>query len=177
MYFSKKVLCTIRLRLASANEAGYALFIAVVVSGIVLTIGLGVSSIARMQIILSGYGRESESAFYAADTGAECVFRWDIKGDSNSNSVFPTSTASVAPPSGSGYTCNSVDISTIWDTTQRTSVAATTSWRLNFSDGSCADVYIGKSNNGLRTIVDSRGFNTCITSNDRRVERAIRVRY
>src|SRR3989338_2338056 len=64
------------------GEAGFTLLLAALVGSIVLAIGSSIFVIAQKQLILSSIGRESQFAFYAADTGAECALYWDIRHDS-----------------------------------------------------------------------------------------------
>jgi Tfp pilus assembly protein PilX len=67
------------------NE-GFVLLFAVLISTLVLAVGISMISIALKQVKLSGSGRDSEYAFYAANTGAECATYWDLA----SSSVFMT---------------------------------------------------------------------------------------
>ena len=48
---------------------GFVLPFAVLISGILLSIGLAVFNIIMKEVLLSSSGRESQFAFYAADTG------------------------------------------------------------------------------------------------------------
>ena len=69
-------------------SGGFVLSFAVLVAGILLSIGLAIFTITLKELILSGSGRESQFAFYAADTGGECALYWDIKHAGFSGSVF-----------------------------------------------------------------------------------------
>lgn len=62
------------------NQKGFALLFSVLVSVMVLAVGTSIINIALKQVILSGAGRESQFAFYAANTGLECALFWDLKG-------------------------------------------------------------------------------------------------
>jgi hypothetical protein len=64
---------------SSRKQAGFTLFVALIVSSLLLSIGLSLSNIILKQLIFSGSGRESQIAFYAADSGAECALYWDVK--------------------------------------------------------------------------------------------------
>ena len=74
------------------HSAGFALLYAVLLTGVVLTVGLGLSSILRKQIILSSTGAASQKAYYAANAIKECAIHWGIYGakdeDGNFVSVF-----------------------------------------------------------------------------------------
>ena len=64
---------------ASLRDRGFTILLAALVSAIVLAIGSSIFAIAQKQIILSSIGRDSQFAFYAADTAAECALYWDIR--------------------------------------------------------------------------------------------------
>jgi Tfp pilus assembly protein PilX len=76
------------------KNQGFTLFIAIVVTGTLLVISTGIINIALKQSSISGSGRESQNAFYAADTGMECALFWDVKNPSG-NTAFATSTGSI----------------------------------------------------------------------------------
>lgn len=60
------------------KNKGFTLLFAVLVSVLVLAVGASVITIALKQTILSSTGRESQYAFYAANTGLECALFWDL---------------------------------------------------------------------------------------------------
>jgi len=175
----------------SSSRRGFVLSLAVLVSGILLSIGLAIFSSALKELILSSSGRESQFAFYAADTGSECALYWDIRhpGPGFPTSVFATSSDSTILPDESGVFCNAEDITdpqSGWSTTigwdvstpgtyQSVSYEAVTVFDMAFANGSCATITVIKDSGTTR--IDSRGFNTCDTGNPRRVERGLRVSY
>lgn len=73
------------------HTRGFTLLLAALVASIVLALGSSVFLIARKQVTLSSLGRDSQFAFYAADTGAECALYWDIR-----YNLFATSTPWLA---------------------------------------------------------------------------------
>ncbi|MAG12315.1 hypothetical protein CL630_00700 [bacterium] len=157
-------------------SGGYLLLFSVVVSSIVLAIGLGIFNIVNKSLILSSAGRSSQVAFYAADTGVECALYWDRKHEGFSTTVFATSSASNPPVSG--VVCNNEDIaSEPWIISEQTVSSAKTTFNLTLNNGTCATVVLSKEDSGIRTKIESSGFNTCSLSNPRRIERAIRVTY
>lgn len=156
--------------LASARPSrdGFTLLMSVLIASIVLSIGLGIAGIVLKQILLTSSSKESQFAFYSADSGIECALFHDIQ-----NGFFPTSTDSGVP--GSGVNCNGQDIATTWSISA-TSLQAVTTFSFNFSpQPHCVTVVVTK--DGDTTRIESRGYNTCDTSNPRRVERAIRATY
>ena len=56
---------------------GFALLFSVLVSSLLLTIGLSIFSIALKELSISTASRQSIHAFYAADSGRECINYWD----------------------------------------------------------------------------------------------------
>lgn len=75
------------------TKKGFTLLFAVLVSVLVLSVGASVISVALKQSILSSTGRESQFAFYAANSGLECALFWDLNPDValgvGSERVFP----------------------------------------------------------------------------------------
>lgn len=70
------------------TQAGFVLSFSVLIAGVLLSVGLAIFSITLKELLLSSGGRESQFAFYAADTGGECALYWDIKHPGYSGSVF-----------------------------------------------------------------------------------------
>jgi hypothetical protein len=63
------------------------------VASIALALGLAIFSLAQKQVELSSLGRDSQLAFYAADTGAECGLYWDMRRGSFSTTTPPATVA------------------------------------------------------------------------------------
>ncbi len=165
------------------TKNGFVLVLAVLLSGVLLSIGITIFNLTFKELMISSSGRESQFAFYAADTAGECVLYWDIRHPGYSNSVFATSSGSTLIGTESGILCNKQDITDPstgwdanagWDITGITSTGATTVFDMKFDNGSCATVTIIK--NSGATQIDSRGYNIC-TTNPRRVERGLRIKY
>ena len=167
-----------------SKKGGYALLFTITVAGIILIIGTSIVNIVRKEILLSGTARESQFSFYAADAGIECALLWDIRHPWSPNfdvTVFATSNIvgnyEHIPGAGQGATCDGDDINPFGNITEQTPTSATTEFNLVFSDDTCANVTVQKINQGARTVIDARGYNTCDLSSPRRVERALRVTY
>ena len=152
------------------RNKGFTVLFAVIISTLVLALGLGIVAITMKEIKLSGAGRDSELAFYAADSGLECAEYFDI-----AKAVFATSTSDPAT-----VTCNQIDTTTV---TTGDESSATSTFRMYMEyvgavptiSKPCADVTVSKS--GGSTVIDSRGYNTCDPANLRRLERGYSVRY
>ena len=143
------------------KNQGFTLFIAMVVMGTILLVTTGMVSLAVRQARVSSSSRESQHAFYAADTGVECAVYWDVQNPSGP-SAFATST-------GSQISCN--------NQTMTVGGVATSTFTFNFSpDPFCVTVTVNKASTCV-TRIESKGYNTCDASNSRRVERAVRAVY
>ena len=145
-----------------------------VVTATLLLVAMGIISITVREAFLTSAGRESQYAFYAADTGVECAIYWDVK-NSSGYSAFSTSTYST-------IFCNQ-DSSNITNPSSTNKPGNTvggnlpTVFNLTFLPNPyCATVSVTKNNDGT-TIIKSSGYNTCDTASARRVERALEVSY
>ncbi len=150
------------------KNKGFTLFVAIIITGTLLLIATGIASLAVRQALISTSGRESQYAFYAADTGIECALYWDVKNPAGF-SAFSTST-------GATISCNkdASNPSNEWVVGgSYTSVINHISF---LPDQYCAIVTVTKGLDGS-TKIESLGYNTCDTSSSRRVERAVRATY
>jgi hypothetical protein len=175
---------------------GFVALFAVLISSIVLVISFGLLNIALKEVILASSGRESQFGFYAADAGVECALYWDITGLTGAgDSIFPTSTALYqSNPRPSNIYCGTLaDGTTRQDITSdrsanlgnsffgtiqylETATAATTTFFMNVVYGrACSKVEVSK--DATRTKIQAYGYNTCVFTDPKVVERAIRVTY
>lgn len=60
-------------------QKGFTILVAVVTAGILLIIAMSIGGIALKEQVLSTANKESQIAFYAADTGIECMLYLDLK--------------------------------------------------------------------------------------------------
>ncbi|MEK7127996.1 MAG: hypothetical protein AAB933_00325 [Patescibacteria group bacterium] len=107
----------------SKSGAGFVILFAVTVSGILLSIALGISSIALKEIKFGTSARDTNDAFFAADTGAEyALFHYKSPSD-----YPPDTITEVDPPivglgsTGQGCAKVTVDKATVPSTTIITS--------------------------------------------------------
>lgn len=159
-------------RAAGRSARGFTLLFAVLVGSLLFSVGLAVANLAIKELTLSAAGKESEKAFYAADTGIECALYWDRR-------VAGTFPDSETAPRRASITCNAAAIALT--VANETPSAATTTFRIDISP-SCADVVVGKTEAqggpAGSTVIESRGRSECgAAENPARVERALRVRY
>src|SRR3989344_4309903 len=60
-----------------SKQQGVVILYAVLLVSVILAINLGIFNITYRQILLSSVARESEIAFFAADSGRHCAMFWD----------------------------------------------------------------------------------------------------
>jgi len=150
-------------------KRGFALLYSVLVASLLLAIGLSIFNITIKELVLSSSARDSEFAFFAADTGTDCALYWDYVGGAFSTED-PAASVNCA-----GQTA---PVTTEVDGENSTHAF---SLDLGADNPYCTDVTVEKTSieGGLfrSTTIVSRGYNTCDAENPRRVERAIRVNY
>lgn len=149
-------------------QEGFTLFIAIVIMGTLLLISTGVINLAVKQAVISSSGKESQLAFYAADSGMECALYWDVKSPTG-HSAFATST-------GSTIYCNQDSSNPDNEWVVGGSSVSTINHITLLPSPACAIVTVTK-NPDNTTLIESFGYNTCDNTNPRRVERAVRATY
>lgn len=176
------------MNIHSTTKKGFTLFIAMIVSSLLLGIGFSLGNIILKQLQLTSSGKESQIAFYAADSGAECALFWDRKiadGSSQVEGSFkPAGTLDVFCGSATGGAV----ASKVQEYNPLFPTQATTTFHVDYTDTggtavfACAIVKVIK--NGPYTTIDSRGYNApfdsvagCDLSNPRTVERGLRVNF
>lgn len=159
------------------QNSGFAMLFAVLLASFLVTLGVSIFSISLKEIQITTSIRDSQIAYYAADSARECALYWDAK-----EGAFPVvginadKDTEVVP-----ITCNgtSVQLSfTKIDGTDYTMLipkypffqASSTS-----SSTPVASIKITKESleNSIRTTIESYGYNTSILG--RRVERGIKT--
>ena len=93
----------------AAREHGYTLLFAVLISALVLGVGVSILNIARKELLLNSSARESQYAFYAADTGYECAVYWDTVQNAFSTSS-PASSITCGTTSAGATTTSAVTL-------------------------------------------------------------------
>ena len=180
------------LRIKGKGQRGFTLLLAALVGSIVLALGSAVFGIATKQVTLSSIGRNSQFAFYAADTAAECALFWDFRSDISSHKdIFATSSDSAEPGS---VTCDgkNADLDFLEDPYSAKpnpdDDAATTTFQYDVTASGgkpyCAVVSVAKvldtASGGFKTVIRSNGYsNSCLTRFDApdTLERAVQLRY
>ncbi len=158
------------------RQKGVSLFIAVLVASVATLFSFAISNIALREVLLAQTGRDSQLAFYAANSGIECALFWDLK-----HSAFRPEFSQRS------IECNYNNVSfnmlgtiggdeTVWTHPDLGF------FPLGVGDG-CFKISITKvvkveeENTTVDTTLVSRGYNVCDLDSPRILERAIRVMY
>lgn len=180
------------------KNGGFSVLFASLIGSLVLAIGLAILTITLKQITLASAGRESQRAFYAADTGTEFALYLD-RGGANSedcpNGIFPIPGQSnvicglndfeyqfdgqTLNDDGSGLDENENFVAAAGSTQSITTINVR---RTDISTNPvCFDITVTKSsdNDGMtvETEIEVRGYNTCKEDATNRFERAIKTTY
>lgn len=140
--------------------------LAALIASVALSLGTAIFALAQKELTLSSVGRDSQFAFYAADTGAECALYWDIRFQ-----LFPTST-----PTQKNLTCDGEQKAT---TALHEGDAIISSFEFE-PNGYCAKVSVTKRDTHPRTVIHVDGYNTTcanIETSSHALERSVDLKY
>ncbi len=156
---------------AKGFRSGFILLFAVTLSAIILSITLGVANITYKEVSFSTSARDSNDAFFAADTGAECALFYDKLG----NTSFPID--GVGAPASINCAGRTATVaSAVNGSGASYSFIIHSMGSLNTA---CAKVNIVKNTteSPAKVTITSTGYNvgdeSCISTNSRRVEREL----
>ena len=135
------------------KKRGVILLIAVLVASASLVIGMGVYNRVYKELVLASFFEQAQSAFSSADTGLECAIYGDTR-------VPRATSASCGGSLVSGW---------------NPSLNASASFSL--TTPVCVSIEITKNAVSPLTTIKARGYNTCVTTDPRRVERGLRIDY
>lgn len=149
-----------------AGSRGFTLMLAALVASVVLSLGTAIFALAQKELTLSSVGRDSQFAFYAADSGAECALYWDIRFQ-----LFPTTT-----PESKQLTCDNEQKVTTANSVEGKIVSA-----FEYEpNGYCAKVTVTKGDGNPRTVIHVDGYNTTCTNietSSHALERSVDLKY
>ena len=172
---------------ATGHKRGFTLLIAVVVASLMLILAASISSLVQKEVVLSSIGRDSQYAFYAADSALECTLYWDFQkaafGPTQSSQSVVCDGQTIAAEPGSGTTVSGGVVTfpgygTPMEFYYETSDPVT-------GAKYCAKVSITKEpkdTKGPKTYVQAHGYNVACAvvdagSSDRALERAVAAKY
>lgn len=72
---------------ATNRNSGFAVLFAVLLASFLITLGISIFNISLKEILIATSARDSQVAYYIADSARECALYWDIK-----QGVFPACT-------------------------------------------------------------------------------------
>lgn len=149
-------------------QRGFALLLAVILASVALSIGLALLDVAYKQVVLASSAKQSQTAFYAADSVMECVLYYDQQQDTFDYSTEPTSGAISCNGQGVSYTATTGASPRVTTLTVPCPAAQ--------GGGTAGIAKVYKSSNAA-TQIFTTGYNTCDASNTRRIERGLKVTY
>lgn len=167
------------------SKRGITVLIASLVASILLAIGLSIFSTTVKDLFFASTAKESEVAFYAADTAAECAQYWDI---GFPGQVFPTSTDSTGGLPGQLKDCLGHDITDAgtshWTSSDKATPPVVSTFWIHFTDPqkACGEVTVTKTPIGdgvnSKTTISSLGYDSdCGATSNRTVQRGIEFSY
>jgi hypothetical protein len=161
-------------RVFKKNQKGYAILFTLVIVSAVSVITAGLTNTIYKQMILSSLTKDSQAAFYQADTASDCALYADMieykKSLSKEPSIFDNTTWScggliltIVPVNGgilNGYDLNPPDED-------------------ESSSDPCFRISVNREQVGtkIKSTVTAKGYNICDKTNLRTVERAIEIVY
>jgi hypothetical protein len=161
------------------EQNGYAILFTVVIVSAISVITAGLANTAYKQLILSSLSKDSQSAFYQADTAEECGLYADrLIRTTGTPAIFlaPTAwtcggsslmvTPNILP--GTDVDGNNFSIDTIYPVVE---TATTPCFRIEITR-----TYV-IATDVLKTSISSKGYNICNKSNLRTVEREVLVKF
>lgn len=154
------------------RNAGFTLLVAIMVTALILLVSFVVANVTLKQLLISQSAKESQYAFYNAESGMECAMFWDFFGGSSQ----------FDPDFAGGVTCNGQLVSTgapLHSPETGTSVVGGSTnsiFSFNLTRG-CVIVRVTKNLATGDTTIDSRGYNTCTSGAIRRLERGVELTY
>ncbi|MBU0750479.1 pilus assembly PilX N-terminal domain-containing protein [Patescibacteria group bacterium] len=149
----------------STQPRGFTLLIAVILSSVVLTIGLALLDMAYKQVILASTAKQSQKAFYAADSALECALYYDQQKD-----AFNTNFDALTQLSCDGQVISYAPSGSSPKVTTYSVPCA--------GGGTQASVRVYKNYPiAPTTRIYANGYNSCNADDARRVERGLKVVY
>lgn len=152
------------------SQKGFTLLLAALVASIVLSLGSSIFLIAQKQVSLSSLGRDSQFAFYAADTAAECALYWDLRYD-----AFSTTTPARTPE------CDGTVLAITGKESDPPYIAE---FEVNFfedeSNGYCGQVQVQKNTSNPYTVIHADGYSVpcnTLSASSRALQRSVELRY
>jgi Tfp pilus assembly protein PilX len=166
------------------SNKGFAVLFSVLLASFLITLGISIFSISLKEIQITTSVRDSQIAYYIADSARECALYWDVKQgafpaclDSSCSTVSASTTPTITCNGNpitltfvkNGLAYSTYNASNMSNIVTNFFIASSTS-----SSTPVADIMIKKEfiSPNVVTTIEARGHNTSILG--RRVERGIR---
>lgn len=160
------------------NQNGYAILFTVVIVSAVSIITAGLTSAIYKQIILSSLAKDSQSAFYQADTAGDCALYADTVEYAKFLSV--PSVPSIFDTQDVAWSCGGLELLI---TPNANGLSSGYSLIPEQVDSPCFSIDVTKTITGVspdeitETKIIAKGYNICDKTNSRTVEREIEINY
>lgn len=149
------------------NQKGYAILFTVIIVSAISVITAGLTNAAYKQLILSSLAKDSQAAFYQADTAGDCALYADRL---NPGSIITT---------GGSWNCGglNLDVTLLGGGSYRmhpvTAVGTSVNpcYRIDVTKDSVSTPGV------VKTKISAKGYNICNTTNLRTVEREIEIKF
>ncbi len=146
------------------NQKGYALLFTIMIISIISVITAGLINASTKQLILSSLARNSQLAFYQADTAGDCALYVDL--------VKTTEEIKKFIENGDLLSCGGDNLIISGEAEKNYSL---TSKEFLGTNNPCFSINITKKDTS--TVISAKGYNICDLSNPRVVEREIQISY
>lgn len=149
----------------ATQQRGFALLIALILTSVVLALGMALLDIAYKQVLLSSSAKNSQYAFYNADSALECALYYDQQ----QGAFYYGTTYAGSVQCGN---LNVTNFAANQDSSQRTTVFSVPC----AGGGTSADVTVVKQSSGSTNIY-ANGYSSCLAANTTRIERGLKAKY
>lgn len=147
------------------NQKGYAILFTVIIVSAISVIAAGITNAIYKQIVLSSLSRDSQTAFYMADTASDCALLFDMEVKDTIPDFLNLESYS--------WNCGGFDMTV--DPSIDGSYDIEPSGSVGEGQGPCYRVQTTK--NDPSTTIIANGYNICNKDNIRTVERQIKIVY
>lgn len=157
-------------------QRGFTLLIAILLASIALAVGLALADVAYKQVVLSSTAKQSQTAFYNADSALECALYYDQQFAS-----FNTENSAIANFTCGGRRITGVDQqpygSNGWETNFDVRCAEGPGISAHITVLKAGSRYCSRGEDGdFKNCLYATGYNVCSASPNR-FERGLRVVY
>ena len=160
-------------------KQGFAIFFAVMLTGIVFAVAYAVSFSARSELVSVRGDIDSKKAYSAAENGMDCALFWELSDPTGNFDTFATTTPTQ-------FKCNGIE-KTKPETPGDSYTFSFRLWSPKIDPETCSLISVTKtkeSDDSISTTIESRGYNSCAQNTTSEyepttssLERAVKVQY